>query len=63
MTKRFLKPTEDPLWLRLFLGAVAIAFIAVLLLLPLALVFTEALAKGLVTFWNAMIEPDSLEYT
>jgi len=60
MTKRFSKPTEDPLWLKLLLGAVAISFIGVLLLLPLALVFTEALAKGLVTFWYAMIEPDSL---
>jgi sulfate/thiosulfate transport system permease protein len=58
--RSFSKPTEDPLWLKLLLGAVAISFIAVLLLLPLALVFTEALAKGLVTFWNAMIEPDTL---
>ena len=60
MTRKFNRPTEDPLWLKLLLGAVAISFIGVLLLLPLALVFTEALAKGLVTFWNAMIEPDSL---
>ena len=58
--RSFSRPTEDPLWLKLLLGAVTISFIAVLLLLPLALVFTEALAKGLVTFWNAMIEPDTL---
>ena len=60
MKKRFYKPTEDPLWLKLLLGAVAIGFIAVLLLLPLALVFTEALAKGVAAFWNAMVEPDTL---
>jgi sulfate/thiosulfate transport system permease protein len=56
----FHKPTEDPLWLRLLLSAVAIGFIAVLLLLPLALVFSEALAKGVIVFWNAIVEPDTL---
>jgi len=60
MTKKFLKPTEDPLWLRLFLGAVAIAFIAVLLLLPLALVFKEAFANGVSALWTAIKEPDTL---
>ena len=60
MKKRFLKPTEDPLWLRLFLGAVAIAFIAILLLLPLALVFKEAFANGIGAFWTAIKEPDTL---
>ena len=60
MKKRFLKPTEDPLWFRLFLGAVAIAFIAILLLLPLALVFKEAFANGIGAFWTAIKEPDTL---
>jgi sulfate/thiosulfate transport system permease protein len=60
MRKKFNRPTEDPLWLKLLLGTVAISFIAVLLLLPLALVFTEALAKGVTAFWNAMVEPDTL---
>jgi sulfate transport system permease protein len=60
MTKKFNRPTEDPRWLKLLLGAVAISFIAVLLLLPLALVFTEAFAKGVTVFWNAIIEPDTL---
>lgn len=60
MTKRFLKPHEDPLWLKLLLGAVAIGFIAIILLLPLVLVFSEALAAGLSTFWNALIEPDTM---
>jgi sulfate/thiosulfate transport system permease protein len=60
MTKKFHRPTEDPLWLKLLLGTVAISFIGVLLLLPLALVFKEALASGVAAFWNAMIEPDTL---
>jgi sulfate transport system permease protein len=60
MKKRISKPTEDPIWLKLLLGTVAIGFIAVILLLPLVLVFKEALANGVGTFWNAMVEPDTL---
>ncbi len=60
MKKRYLKPTEDPLWLKLILGAVTIGFIAVLLLLPLVLMFKEALANGLNGFWASMTEPDAL---
>jgi sulfate transport system permease protein len=58
--KRFSKPTDDPIWLKALLGAVAFAFIAILLLLPLALVFTEAFSNGVTAFWTAIIEPDSL---
>jgi sulfate transport system permease protein len=60
MTKRLSKPTDDPIWLKALLGAVAFAFIAILLLLPLALVFTEAFSNGVKAFWTAIIEPDSL---
>jgi sulfate transport system permease protein len=58
--RSFLKPTEDPLWLKLVLGAVTIGFIAVLLLFPLALVFKEAFANGIGAFWTAIKEPDTL---
>jgi len=60
MSAQFRKPTEDPVWLKALLGTLAIGFIAVLLLLPLVLVFKEALAHGLGAFWAAMTEPDSL---
>jgi len=60
MNAKFRKPTEDPIWLKALLGTLAIGFIAVLLLLPLVLVFKEALAHGLSAFWAAMVEPDSL---
>jgi sulfate transport system permease protein len=60
MSKRFKNPTDDPLWLKLLLGAVALGFIAILLLLPLALVFKEAFADGVTTFVNAVKEPDTL---
>ena len=57
---RLVKPTEDPLWLKLLLGAVAIGFIAIVLLLPLFLVFKEALAGGIGAFFASMVEPDTL---
>ncbi len=58
--RRLAKPTEDPLWLKLLLGAVAIGFIAIVLLLPLVLVFKEALASGVGAFFASMVEPDTL---
>jgi sulfate/thiosulfate transport system permease protein len=60
MSRRFKKPTDDPVWLKALLGVLALGFIAVLLLLPLALVFKEAFAKGLSAFWTAIAEPDSM---
>ncbi len=58
--RRFQRPTEDPLWLKLLLGAVTIAFIGILLFLPLLLVFKEAFANGVSAFFRAMVEPDAL---
>jgi sulfate transport system permease protein len=60
MSATFKKPTDDPVWLKALLGALAFSFIAVLLLLPLALVFREAFSGGLSAFWTAITEPDSL---
>jgi sulfate transport system permease protein len=57
---KFKKPTDDPLWLKLLLSFLAVGFIAVLLLLPLALVFKEAFAQGIGAFWAAISEPDSV---
>jgi len=58
--RAFVKPSEDPLWLKALLGAVAIGFIAILLLLPLVLVFKEAFAQGLEGFWRAVADDDTL---
>jgi sulfate transport system permease protein len=46
LMKKHLKPTEDPLALKLLLGAIMLAFIGLVLVLPLAVVFREALADG-----------------
>jgi len=40
-------------WQRTLLILIAVAFMLVFLLLPLAVVFTEALAKGVQTFFVA----------
>ncbi|HUE63017.1 MAG TPA: sulfate ABC transporter permease subunit CysW [Rhizomicrobium sp.] len=53
-------PTEDPLWLKLLLGILAMLFIAIVLLLPLTLVFKEAFAQGVGALWTAITEPDAL---
>ena len=60
MSANFKKPTDDPAWLKALLGAMAIGFIAIVLLLPLLLVFKEAFANGVPAFWAAITEPDSL---
>ena len=38
----------------------AISFILLVLLLPLAAIFMEAFSKGLETFWLALVDPDAL---
>ena len=50
--------TEAP-WVRYTLTAVALAFILLFLVLPLAAVFAEALRKGLDAFVQALREPDA----
>ena len=50
--------TEAP-WIRWTLTGLALAFIALFLVLPLAAVFTEALRKGWLAYWEALNEPDA----
>ncbi|MBA2458612.1 MAG: sulfate ABC transporter permease subunit CysW [Gemmatimonadales bacterium] len=50
---------ESPL-VRWTLITVALGFLALVLLLPLALVFVQAFAKGLPTYWEAITDPDAL---
>ncbi|GAB4353305.1 MAG: sulfate ABC transporter permease subunit CysW [Immundisolibacter sp.] len=51
--------TEAP-WLRRVLIAIALAFLASFLLLPLLLVFAEALRNGVATYWAALADPETL---
>ena len=52
--------TDDPPWLRLALGAIAVLFVGLFLILPLLVVFSEALAKGMGPVLRALVDPDSL---
>jgi sulfate transport system permease protein len=51
--------TTEPAWVRYTLIAIALVFMALFLLLPLAAVFTEALRKGWDAYWAALQEPDA----
>jgi sulfate transport system permease protein len=51
--------TTEPAWVRYTLIAIALLFMALFLLLPLAAVFTEALRKGWDAYWAALQEPDA----
>ncbi|MDQ7742986.1 sulfate ABC transporter permease subunit CysW [Hydrogenophaga pseudoflava] len=50
--------TEAP-WVRYTLTGIALVFMFLFLVLPLAAVFTEALRKGWDAYWEALKEPDA----
>ena len=54
-----LNSTGEPVWLRRTLIGVALVFVGLFLILPLAAVFTEALRKGFEAFFEALKEPDA----
>ena len=55
---RRISTTEAP-WVRYLLIGIALAFVLLFLVLPLAAVFTEALRKGLDAYLEALREPDA----
>ncbi|HXB19759.1 MAG TPA: sulfate ABC transporter permease subunit CysW [Candidatus Solibacter sp.] len=62
LTERFGRVIQrDPLWIRAGLIAVAVLYLAVLVLLPLVLVFAAALAKGIAACWSAITDPAALD--
>jgi sulfate transport system permease protein len=54
-----LNSTGEPVWLRRTLIGIALVFVFLFLILPLAAVFTEALRKGFDAFLEAFKEPDA----
>lgn len=52
---------QDPLWIRISLISLAVIFFGIFLILPLALVFTEAFKKGWDFFLLAIQEPAAFE--
>jgi sulfate/thiosulfate transport system permease protein len=66
---RITVPPQSPIWLRLrrlpwipiTLTTIALGYVALFLLLPLTVVFVEALKKGLTFYLEAIREPDAIE--
>ncbi len=54
------RATGESSVVRWTLITIALVFLALTLLLPLALVFQQAFSKGLATYWQAIREPDAL---
>jgi len=53
------RATRDPAWARWLLTGVALVFLGCFLVLPLAIVFVEALSKGIPYFLRAVAEPEA----
>ena len=58
LTRKRVTTTEAP-WVRYTLIGIALVFLLLFLVLPLAAVFTEALRKGLGAYLEALREPDA----
>ena len=54
------RATGETRLVRWLLTGTALAFLGLVLVIPLVLVFAEALAKGLPTYWAAITNPDTL---
>jgi sulfate transport system permease protein len=57
---RYASATADPPWIRYSLTGLALLFLSFFLLLPLAAVFTQALAQGVGAYFEALKHPDAL---
>jgi sulfate transport system permease protein len=51
--------TTEPTWVRYTFIGIALVFLFLFLVLPLAAVFTEAMRKGFDAYWEALKEPDA----
>jgi sulfate transport system permease protein len=58
--RAIVRATGESRLVRWTLVTLALVFLALTLVLPLALVFVQALAKGLPAYWEAIKEPDAL---
>jgi sulfate/thiosulfate transport system permease protein len=54
------RAARDPLAVRVLLTATTLLVVALFLVLPLAVVFVEAFAKGAGAFWEAVRDPETL---
>jgi sulfate transport system permease protein len=52
--------TGESVVVRWILIGVAVAFLALFIFLPLAIVFSQAFAKGISVYWASLVQPDAL---
>jgi sulfate transport system permease protein len=52
--------TEEPVWVRRLLIAIALGFLALFLFVPLVAVFVQAFSKGVQVYLASITEPDAL---
>jgi sulfate/thiosulfate transport system permease protein len=52
--------TDEPVWVRRLLIAVAVGFLGLVLIAPLALVFAQAFSRGLRAYLEAISHPDAV---
>src|SRR5579872_2021586 len=52
---------RDPAWVRRILIGIVLLYLTVLVVLPLALVFVEAFAKGAAVYWAAITDPYAMD--
>ncbi len=57
--RRFANPTAEAPWVRRLLIAIGLAFLALLLVLPLYAVFAEGLRQGLGAYWSSLQLPEA----
>lgn len=50
----------EPKWAQIILIGVSLSFVALFLILPLVIIFSGALAKGLEAYRTSVVDPDSL---
>ena len=54
------RATRDPAWVKWTLIGVVVLFLTVILIMPIAVVFTEALKKGFGVYWAALSQREAL---
>ncbi len=60
MSLRFEDPRADPVWLRVLLIGLTVGFLALFLVMPLAVVFAQAFSKGWEVYLAAVRDPMAL---
>ena len=59
-TEHLQDPLQEPAWLRMLLIGAAVLSMALLVVLPLAMVLVSAFGDGFRAWWSALAEPDAL---